>query len=82
VHRFGNFFINRLAEKVTTEVDNPELFSKTLLERGYLNGAAFKTDNLVQYHVGDTITSLNRCILGKHARLPPPPPPSFFSSSF
>jgi hypothetical protein len=34
-------------------------------EIGYLNGAAFKMDQIAQYHKGELITSLKKCSLSQ-----------------
>jgi splicing factor 3B subunit 3 len=60
--KFGNIFIERLPEKINDDLDeDPTAFAgKT---GGLLNGAPHKVDQIVQYHVGETVTSVQRCTL-------------------
>ncbi|ORZ13418.1 CPSF A subunit region-domain-containing protein [Lobosporangium transversale] len=55
--KFGNFFVNRLPQKLSQEIDEDEAGSKSV-GKGYLHGAAHKVDMLAHYHVGDILTSL------------------------
>jgi len=40
--KFGNFFIDRLPEEVSEEIDDDPSANKVFFERGYLNGAPHK----------------------------------------
>ncbi len=54
--KFGNFFIARLPSDVNEEMeDNP---TAAVAAQKYLVGAPFKLQTLINYHVGETITSL------------------------
>ncbi|KAG0304071.1 Splicing factor 3B subunit 3 [Linnemannia gamsii] len=55
--KFGNFFVNRLPQKLSQEIDEDEAGSKSV-GKGYLHGAAHKLDLMAHYHVGDILTSL------------------------
>ncbi|KAF9434587.1 Splicing factor 3B subunit 3 [Entomortierella beljakovae] len=55
--KFGNFFVNRLPQKISKEIDEDEAGSKSV-GKGYLHGAAHKVDLVAHYHVGDILTSL------------------------
>ncbi|KAG0263897.1 Splicing factor 3B subunit 3 [Mortierella polycephala] len=55
--KFGNFFVDRLPQKLSQEIDEDEAGSKSV-GKGYLHGAAHKVDLLAHYHVGDILTSL------------------------
>ncbi|KAF9116628.1 Splicing factor 3B subunit 3 [Mortierella sp. AM989] len=55
--KFGNFFVDRLPQKVSKEIDEDEAGSKSV-GKGYLHGAAHKVDLVAHYHVGDILTSL------------------------
>ncbi|KAG0214840.1 CPSF A subunit region-domain-containing protein [Mortierella sp. GBAus27b] len=55
--KFGNFFINRLPQKLSQEVDEDEAGGRSV-GKGYLHGAAHKVDLVAHYHVGDVLTSL------------------------
>merc|ERR1712216_544824 len=60
--KFGNIFISRLPEKINDDLEeDPTAFAgKT---GGLLNGAPHKVDHIIQYHVGETVTSVQRCTL-------------------
>jgi len=55
--KFGNFFVDRLPEKLSQEIDEDEAGSKSV-GKGYLHGAAHKVDLVAHYHIGDILTSL------------------------
>ncbi|KAK3816054.1 MAG: splicing factor 3B subunit 3 [Benniella sp.] len=55
--KFGNFFVDRLPQKISQEIDEDEAGSKSV-GKGYLHGAAHKVDLVAHYHVGDVLTSL------------------------
>jgi splicing factor 3B subunit 3 len=60
--KFGNVFILRLASTVSDDIDNPT-GSRLLWDTGLLNGAPNKLDAMIQYHVGEVVTSLHRTSL-------------------
>jgi splicing factor 3B subunit 3 len=55
--KFGNVFINRLDSRVSENVDDDPTGAGILHERGFLMGAAHKTDLLAHYNVGSVVTS-------------------------
>lgn len=74
--KFGNVFIIRLPADVVSELegDPSEGPVKSLIHRlppnnkGSLNGAPYKLARLVTFHVGDTITSIQRVALVRGGR--------------
>jgi splicing factor 3B subunit 3 len=56
--KFGNFFINRLPSDLVNEDETEMAKSKSLSDKSFLNGAAFRLDTVSHYYVGDVITSL------------------------
>lgn len=58
--KFGNVFINRLEERVSEKVDDDPTGAGILHEKGFLMGAAHKTDLVAHYNVGSTVTSLSK----------------------
>lgn len=61
--KFGNFFVNRLPSNISHDVDEDTTGSRIMHEKGYLQGAPNKVDNVCQYFLGDIITSLHRTTL-------------------
>ena len=59
--KFGNVFLLRLPQEVSDDVDDAQLLTSG---EGIVNGAPSKADAIVQFHVGDTITSLQKVVLG------------------
>eukprot|EP00760_Papus_ankaliazontas_P039149 PhM_4_TR9498/c0_g1_i1/m.25892/K12830/SF3B3, SAP130, RSE1; splicing factor 3B subunit 3 len=67
--KFGNFFVVRIPASVTEDADDDpgsETNPRWVWERGVLGGAPQRAEEIVQYHVGDMITSLCRTRLGPH----------------
>jgi splicing factor 3B subunit 3 len=60
--KFGNIFICRLPSEVSDEVDNPT-GNRILWDTGLLNGAPNKLEQVVQFHVGEVVTSMVRSSL-------------------
>jgi splicing factor 3B subunit 3 len=58
--KFGNIFVNRLDERVSEKVDDDPTGAGILHEKGFLMGAAHKTDLMAHYNVGSIVTSLNK----------------------
>lgn len=58
--RFGNIFVNRLPADISKEMDEDSTGSTALFERGFLNAAPHKINHLCEYHLGETITSINK----------------------
>jgi len=61
--KFGNVFVSRLPEKVSDEIEEDPTGSKLKVDQGYLNGAPHKLEDLIEYYVGDTVTSLQKVTL-------------------
>ncbi|KAL7420211.1 pre-mRNA-splicing factor rse1 [Cryptotrichosporon argae] len=61
--KFGNVFLNRLAETVSEKVDDDPTGAGILHEKGFLMGAAHKTDMIAHYNVGSVVTSLTKVSL-------------------
>eukprot|EP00668_Euglena_longa_P034958 GGOE01044886.1.p1 GENE.GGOE01044886.1~~GGOE01044886.1.p1 ORF type:complete len:1215 (-),score=437.39 GGOE01044886.1:243-3482(-) len=56
--KFGNIFVARLTENVNDDLDIDTGGKNWMWERGYLNAAPQKADEILQFHVGDMVTSL------------------------
>jgi splicing factor 3B subunit 3 len=65
VDKFENFFVCRLPYGCDEESEEDPMGTKHKWEIGYLSGAAFKMDQIAQYHKGDLITSLRKCSLSQ-----------------
>eukprot|EP01025_Chloroclados_australasicus_P032349 TRINITY_DN3279_c1_g1_i8.p1 TRINITY_DN3279_c1_g1~~TRINITY_DN3279_c1_g1_i8.p1 ORF type:complete len:556 (-),score=86.09 TRINITY_DN3279_c1_g1_i8:188-1855(-) len=61
--KFGNFYVVRLPEEVSAEVEDDPTGGKFVNQTGLLNGAPNKLQTIVQYHVGDTVMALCLCSL-------------------
>jgi splicing factor 3B subunit 3 len=61
--KFGNFFVGRLPTDISEEVDDDPTGSRLLYEKGYLQGAPHKNNNISHFQVGDIITSLQKSSL-------------------
>jgi len=63
--KFGNIFVCRLPQEVSDDVDDAQLLSATAgREDRALNGAPSKAEEIAQFHVGETVTSLQKVTLG------------------
>jgi len=63
--KFGNIFVTRLPQEVSDDVDDAQLLSSAAGNEALaLNGAPSKSDEIVQFHVGETVTSLQKVSLG------------------
>jgi len=63
--KFGNVYICRLPQEVADDIENAQLLSVAAgREDTALNGAPSKADEIVQFHVGETVTSLQKVTLG------------------
>ncbi len=58
--KFENVFVLRLPPGCDEEADEDPTASKFKWESGYLGGAAFKMEQVCQYHVGDVVTSIQK----------------------
>eukprot|EP01012_Entosiphon_sulcatum_P002881 TRINITY_DN10726_c1_g3_i1.p2 TRINITY_DN10726_c1_g3~~TRINITY_DN10726_c1_g3_i1.p2 ORF type:complete len:1220 (-),score=308.30 TRINITY_DN10726_c1_g3_i1:801-4439(-) len=56
--KFGNFFVSRLPEGANEDVDAES--KNWMWERGVLNGAPNKSEEIVKYYIGDVVTSLKK----------------------
>eukprot|EP01016_Furgasonia_blochmanni_P023672 TRINITY_DN2553_c0_g1_i10.p1 TRINITY_DN2553_c0_g1~~TRINITY_DN2553_c0_g1_i10.p1 ORF type:complete len:405 (-),score=160.43 TRINITY_DN2553_c0_g1_i10:62-1216(-) len=61
--KFENIFVLRLPPNVDEDVEEDPLTYKFKWETGYLNGAAFKMDQICTFYVGEMITCLTRTSL-------------------
>ncbi|RSH89543.1 pre-mRNA-splicing factor rse1 [Saitozyma podzolica] len=61
--KFGNVFLNRLDTRVSENVDDDPTGAGILHERGFLMGAAHKTQLIAHYNVGSVVTSLTKVSL-------------------
>jgi splicing factor 3B subunit 3 len=61
--KFGNIFFARLPQDVSDEIEEDPTGGKIKWEQGKLNGAPNKVEEIVQFHVGDVITSLQKASL-------------------
>ncbi|RHY15498.1 hypothetical protein DYB36_006057, partial [Aphanomyces astaci] len=67
--KFGNVFVTRLPSEVSDQVENPS-GNRMLWDAHLLNGAPNKVEQVCQFYVGETITSMVRTRLvpvGKEA---------------
>jgi splicing factor 3B subunit 3 len=55
--KFGNIFINRVDQRVSENVDDDPTGAGILHEKGFLMGAAHKTELIAHYNVGSVVTS-------------------------
>ncbi|XP_065160888.1 splicing factor 3B subunit 3 isoform X2 [Atheta coriaria] len=61
--KFGNISIVRLPPNISDDVDEDPTGNKSLWDRGLLNGASQKADTVATFHVGETVTSLQKTTL-------------------
>jgi len=60
--KFGNIFVTRLPEKINDDLEeDPTAFAGK--SGGLMNGAPHKLEQIMQYHVGEAVTSIQRCTL-------------------
>ncbi|KAG5179960.1 putative spliceosomal protein sap [Tribonema minus] len=60
--KFGNFFVLRLPDDVSDDIDNPS-GNRVLWDHGMLNGAPNKLTQMTMFHLGDILTSLHKTTL-------------------
>ncbi|KAG2431599.1 hypothetical protein HYH02_013292 [Chlamydomonas schloesseri] len=58
--KFGNLVVLRLPQEASQQVEDDPTGGKMAAASGKLNGAPHKLEELVKFHVGDTITALQR----------------------
>jgi len=61
--KFGNITVIRLPQDISDEIDEDPTGNKALWDRGLLNGASQKADIIVNFHIGEIVTSLQRATL-------------------
>ncbi|WAR13629.1 LOW QUALITY PROTEIN: SF3B3-like protein [Mya arenaria] len=61
--KFGNITVIRLPTDVTDDVDEDPTGNKALWDRGLLSGASQKADVMVNFHIGEVVTSLQKATL-------------------
>ena len=61
--KFGNVYMARLPVEISEEIEEDPTGGKIKWESGRLNGAPNKVDEVVQFHVGDLVTSLQKAAL-------------------
>ncbi|XP_073010417.1 spliceosome-associated protein 130 A [Typha latifolia] len=61
--KFGNVYFVRLAQDVSDEIEEDPTGGKIKWEQGKLNGAPNKVEEIVQFHVGDVVTCLQKASL-------------------
>lgn len=59
--KFENVFVLRLPPGCEEDAEDDPTSTKFKWESGYLSGAAFKFEQLAQFHVGEVITSIKKC---------------------
>ncbi|KAF9586806.1 hypothetical protein IFM89_039968 [Coptis chinensis] len=66
--KFGNIYFTRIPQHISDRIEEDPTGGKIKWEEGKLNGAPNKVEEIVQFHVGDTITCLEKTslILGGH----------------
>ena len=63
--KFGNVYVCRLPQEVADDVEEGQLLAAAAgAEQLALNGAPSKAEEVVQFHVGETVTSLQKACLG------------------
>jgi splicing factor 3B subunit 3 len=61
--KFGNIAILRLPHSINDDVDEDPTGNKALWDRGLLNGASQKAENIITFHIGEIVMSLQRSML-------------------
>ncbi|GAV77061.1 CPSF_A domain-containing protein/MMS1_N domain-containing protein [Cephalotus follicularis] len=61
--KFGNIYFVRLPQDVSDEIEEDPTGGKIKWEQGKLNGAPNKVEEIVQFHVGDVVTCLQKASL-------------------
>ncbi|KAF3854455.1 hypothetical protein F7725_022510 [Dissostichus mawsoni] len=61
--KFGNISIVRLPPNTSDDVDEDPTGNKALWDRGLLNGASQKAEVIMNYHVGETVLSIQKTTL-------------------
>uniref|UniRef100_A0A2P2HZU1 Splicing factor 3B subunit 3 n=1 Tax=Hirondellea gigas TaxID=1518452 RepID=A0A2P2HZU1_9CRUS len=61
--KFGNITVIRMGSDVSDDVDEDPTGNKALWDRGLLNGASQKADIIANFHVGETVNTLEKATL-------------------
>ncbi|KAF9598013.1 hypothetical protein IFM89_023585 [Coptis chinensis] len=61
--KFGNVYFMRLPQDISDEVEEDPTGGKIKWEQGKLNGAPNKVEEIVQFHVGDVVTCMQKTSL-------------------
>lgn len=61
--KFGNVYFIRLPHDVSEEIEDDPTGGKIKWEQGKLNGAPNKVEEIIQFHVGDVVTCLQKASL-------------------
>uniref|UniRef100_A0A0E0JVA8 DNA damage-binding protein 1 n=1 Tax=Oryza punctata TaxID=4537 RepID=A0A0E0JVA8_ORYPU len=61
--KFGNIYFARLPQDLSDEIEEDPTGGKIKWEQGKLNGAPNKVEEIVQFHVGDVVTCLQKASL-------------------
>lgn len=61
--KFGNIVVLRLPPSVADDIEEDPSGTRALWDRGLLSGATQKADTLCSFHLGETVTSLQRATL-------------------
>lgn len=61
--KFGNFFVLRLPQDISAQIEEDPTGGKLAAQMGKLGGAPHKLDNIIQFHLGDTVTALSRAVM-------------------
>eukprot|EP00349_Pseudokeronopsis_sp_Brazil_P004677 CAMPEP_0202965732 /NCGR_PEP_ID=MMETSP1396-20130829/9731_1 /ASSEMBLY_ACC=CAM_ASM_000872 /TAXON_ID= /ORGANISM="Pseudokeronopsis sp., Strain Brazil" /LENGTH=218 /DNA_ID=CAMNT_0049688669 /DNA_START=511 /DNA_END=1167 /DNA_ORIENTATION=+ len=68
VDKFQNLFVTRLPLGCEDDAEDDPTATKFKWENGYLNGAAFKMDEVCQFFTGEVGTAVQKCRLGAGAQ--------------
>ncbi|XP_071549273.1 splicing factor 3B subunit 3 [Panulirus ornatus] len=61
--KFGNIAVVRLGSDINDDVDEDPTGNKALWDRGLLNGASQKAEVIANFHVGETVNTLEKATL-------------------
>lgn len=61
--KFGNIAVVRLGQDISDDVDEDPTGNKALWDRGLLNGASQKAEVVTNFHVGETVNTLEKATL-------------------
>ena len=61
--KFGNISVFRLPNETNDDLDDDPTGTKSLWDRGLLSGAAQKFEIITNFHVGETVTALQKATL-------------------